>query len=122
MKKLFLIGVLLLIGLSLFAQSSVRDYNGYDWQNWTSMEQEKFITGYFVGFDTFRVFIEDMPEPPDNNLKEFLISLYNWATFPGNVGDMMKILDRWYSDPEFLEFPIYEVILVAYEKDWWIEE
>jgi hypothetical protein len=101
---------------------TVRDNDGYVWESWTSMEKSAFVTGYMTGHDTIRSLLEDMPEPPSEDIKEFATSLYNWSYYKGTVDDVVKLLNRFYENPEYRKFPIYEVILVMYEKDWWTEK
>jgi hypothetical protein len=121
MKKIVIFILMIAIVVSLQAQS-VRDFNGYDWMGMTSMEKQSFCLGYMLGTDNYRLLVEEVPNYESEELQQFSYDIYNWLTFPGTTSDMVKLIDRFYTEhSEVLDFPVQEVILFIYEKDWWTE-
>lgn len=122
MKKIIIFVLMVIITFSLQAQT-VRDFNGYNWLRLTTMEKEAFCLGYMLGADNYRLLVDEVPNYDSEELREFSYNIYDWLTFPGNTSDMVKLVDRFYNDyQDSLDFPVQEVILWLYDKDWWSEE
>lgn len=122
MKKIIIFVLMGVIAFGLQAQT-VRDFNGYDWLSLTTMEKEAFCLGYLLGADNYRLLVDEVPSYDSEELKKFSYDVYNWLSFPGTTTDMVKLVDRFYNDyRDGLEFPVQEVILWLYDKDWWSEE
>ena len=45
--------------------------------------------------------------------------LTKWALFEEHSSDIVAALDKIYSNPENRKYPIFEVLLVTYDKQWW---
>lgn len=122
MKKLAILCVLLTLGSIVFAQNFVLDNSGTDWVSWTTMEKEKYILGWMSALSAMIELIEywqenyEVLEATNNTLD----TLRMWGFYRGTtVRDIIKVLDRVYTDPGTRKYKIYDVLLTSYDKEWW---
>ena len=126
MKKVFIIVLMVLLSVVAASGDSVTNMNGYDWTSWTSMEKVKYVQGYFTGLEAYRQLFGaiskslDLDNPAEKTMDEMLYMFSGWGYYGAIVNDMIILIDRYYSaGGEYIQYPIHEVIMVQFDKDWW---
>lgn len=123
MKKAIVFVLVLIIGSSLFAQG-IQSINGNDWVRYTRGEKITFVTGWFSSLSTLMQMTQYWREnfelsDPANNI---LTTIDQWSFYGTlSVGDIIRILDSNYANPENRHWTIWSVIIVDTNKAWWSE-
>lgn len=121
MKKIFFIGILLLITVSVFAQirgQTVEEYTGNEWQILSELEKTAIVDGFLSGFSVWRDYIFDL----DTQVYEKYQSYDKFLKRDGVVEKIVQDLDRYYiinKDNHKYEDRITNMIIVFYGKYWW---
>ncbi len=120
MKKIFTVLIFCLLATTVFAQVLTND--GKLWTNMTQNQKQAFIIGYLTALDMVRsmqtYFVENY-EMVDE-ISVYINNLNDWALYNDvYASDIVDMLDYMYTNKNFINYPIYEIILLYYEKQWW---
>lgn len=125
--------------------TGVLSLNGSHWMATPASNKQSFVLGIFFGLDAMRQFIFQMGESENfqawleeeygsvvtlddgigdsvsqvKGIYDLMDMLVRWALFEGGASDIVAALDKIYSNPENRKYPIFEVLLVTYDKQWW---
>jgi hypothetical protein len=121
MKKVLLVLLLILVVVSFTTADDVRDLNGYNWEKWTTIEKVTYVQGFFSGLESYRQLFEKIVDTNSEESETFEMAkmLYSWGYYGVAVNDIIKMIDRYYYADEWMQYPIHEVIMVSFDKDWW---
>jgi len=124
MKKTLLILVVLLIGSSVYAGSTM-DMTGDDWIEMTREQKEYFILGMFMGLDIIRECIADSPTGSnieDENgftTDDYMTYMADYFVLGTTVAEATDNLDAYYRFKANRDYYIWSSIMFIYEKIWW---
>lgn len=123
LKKLLLsIALLLSLAIASFAQDkSVEDITGKDWISFTQNQKQFYIIGFITANSVvIRYLTYIIPKDvSDAERKEITSNIMKQFLYPAYVFDIMLRVDNIYQDETKLKYPIWQVILAAYDKDFW---
>lgn len=115
MRRAVLVFVVLVavVGSAQPRYRDVRDYSGYQWQQWTYDQRLRYVMGFQAGsFKVIEVLAQEGLIDPDNVVVDSLLLDYV------NSLQIMHAVDRWYSDQASLVDPLWWVIFSTKWLGW----
>ena len=107
----------MLMSLSLWAESTVEELNGFDWVTWSFEKRVGYIQGFMSAYSTVMEMI--IYENGENMTEEGVQELTNRFHIPLSVGQIGERLDQVYSSYDNRNIPIYDAIMIVIGKDYW---
>lgn len=122
--------------------AGILSLDGTHWVTTSTSNKQSFVLGMFFGLDTMRQFLFQMGESENfkawleeeygsvitldeehksqiNGIYDFMDMLMKWALFEEGASTIIVELDKVYENPENRKYPIFEVLLTTYDKQWW---
>lgn len=121
MKKIvFLLVVIFLIAGVAFAKGP-RDMDGFDWLDMPGDDKARVAQGFLMGIDVFKLLHDDVGMPDDRKTKEYINQIYFHLKFDTiTPQEIVRRLNYFYDrNPHCHDWPVQQVILIMFEKNWW---
>lgn len=111
MKKIFLTLLFsLILIVSSFAQNTLIKVNGNDWLSFDENIKETFVAGFVTGYGSLYMLFSATSTPEEiSNLATLLL-------FDDTTMEIVKKLDKFYSNIKNLKYPIWMVIMSTQSK------
>lgn len=123
MKKIVVSIVLIFVLIAGTFAQNILDIDGNQWYSWTTLEKQKYVLGWYASLASLQVLLNDLRTKSSIELTEQTLQMMtvinNWSVYQHTVGDLVKLLDRTYENPEARRFKIWDVLLTVTEKEWW---
>jgi hypothetical protein len=118
MKKLLLIFVALFATVSLQAKG-LEDVNGEDWATMLPQVKTAFVSGFLIScitvIENFKMTLKDVQTDSAKTLLKAVIDQYFYQQ---NIGQIITLVDKVYSNPDNLQYGVWSVIpYVCGKKD-----
>ena len=120
MKKFILIILMLIIGISVFADMS--SFNGYDWIQMTKDERNSYVLGFLSANSAiweWQSYAIGVPDEETQLLMETMYFYEGWS-----IEELAQSVTKYNNTLEdktfiYIEQPIYLVIMYIGGKDYW---
>jgi hypothetical protein len=122
MNKILVVFLVLFVCLSALAQESEEakplvEFSGEEWVEWDWSHKIMFVNGFALAHAAIATAItENMVEMEDATNKEKFLE---WLFLDMNVTNIAHGVDYFYMKSGRLDYTIWNVIYIMYEKDWW---
>lgn len=126
MKKVALVFVFLMLASIAFA-GTVESIDGYFWIKMSDSQKTSTVFGYIIAMttvwdfcnDSYDILLEKERSERNTGLMEMLNMMKEWSSYPVSVSEIVSMLNRYYSDSNNLQAPVFLAIPYVYDKEWW---
>jgi hypothetical protein len=111
--------VVFLISGMLYALD-IRKLDGFDWQNMPDPDKARYATGFLTGLDVFQLMQEDLGRHKNREVREYIELLNHYLKYDTDFKEVVRRVNYFYErNPQYLEWPVQQVIIVMFKKNWW---
>jgi len=121
MKRFFILFLFTIISFSVFSQS-LDELDGYDWVTMSAQQKAYFLQGYLSSCITVYYMTYETAKAKgtsEENLTLLVQDLSNKLIYEQNIGQLIEIIDDYFSSPTNRKFLIYRTIPFLTGKEWW---